>query len=351
MKLQNALLPILLGLHIVLINANHMQAEFSRSQQATLGQSIGNFGHSTGNIDQSSGNFGQSSDNFGIATENFGLTSDNFGLSTGNFGQSTGPFDQASGNFVQSSGNFGQTTGSVDQSSGISDRSSGNFGQSFGQFEQSFVNSGQRSTGNFGQSTGNFGQSTDNLGQSTSNFGQQQSTGNFGQQSRRLMGPSNFAMSAPSTVDFFNSNLQLDNIMPSAEIGPSANARIQGMGQGGGRSRGGRHQMMTPRRGVPNGGIQEDPDFIRRILGSTTIGRELRMGELGLPRHGGAGQGERHANGLLDGWDGNPQTLQQVSRGWADPFRGQPIPQVPIGFSGNFGAISGFSAFSNRLFR
>ena len=71
----------------------------------------------------------------------------------------------------------------------------------------------------------------------------------------------------------------------------------------------------------------------------------------GLPRHGGAGQGERHANGLLDGWDGNPQTLQQVSRGWADPFRGQPIPQVPIGFSGNFGAISGFSAFSNRLFR
>lgn len=62
----------------------------------------------------------------------------------------------------------------------------------------------------------------------------------------------------------------------------------------------------------------------------------------GLPRHGGAGIGERHADGRNSGWDGNPQTLTtQYQNSWSDPFQGQPIPQLPIGFNGDFSSVSG----------
>lgn len=58
--------------------------------------------------------------------------------------------------------------------------------------------------------------------------------------------------------DFFNQNLQLDTVAPHIGIG------------GGSR----------PSSGF-RGGIREDPDFVRRILGSTVAGREMRMGERG----------------------------------------------------------------------
>lgn len=63
----------------------------------------------------------------------------------------------------------------------------------------------------------------------------------------------------------------------------------------------------------------------------------------GLPRHGGAGIGERHANGLLNGWDGNPQTLTQFqfTDSWSDPFQGRPVPQIPFGFTGDVGGLFG----------
>lgn len=102
--------------------------------------------------------------------------------------------------------------------------------------------------------------------------------------------------------------------------------------------------------GGVHSGIRDDPASIRRILGSTVIGRELRMGEMGLPRHGGAGIGERYSDGIADGWDGNPHTLRNRHHGgWSDPFQGAQIPQVPIGFSGDFGALGGvFSHFGGR---
>ena len=56
--------------------------------------------------------------------------------------------------------------------------------------------------------------------------------------------------------DFFNQNLQLDSIVGSP------------MSFGGGS-----HGMR--------GGIRDDPTMVRRILGSTVAGRELRMGERG----------------------------------------------------------------------
>ncbi|KAL4227856.1 hypothetical protein ACF0H5_013294 [Mactra antiquata] len=87
---------------------------------------------------------------------------------------------------------------------------------------------------------------------------------------------------------------------------------------------------------------QGDPEFIRRILGSTVAGRELRMGEMDLPRHGGAGIGERHADGMLNGWNGNPQTLTtQFQDPWTDPFRGGPV-QFPPGFGSPFRGGSPF---------
>lgn len=63
------------------------------------------------------------------------------------------------------------------------------------------------------------------------------------------------------TVDVFNRNLQLDSV---------------------GFRRGGRTSSSGGSRGSFMGqGIQEDPDFVRRVLGSSVAGRELRMGEMG----------------------------------------------------------------------
>jgi len=62
----------------------------------------------------------------------------------------------------------------------------------------------------------------------------------------------------------------------------------------------------------------------------------------GLPRHGGAGIGDRHANGMLNGWDGNPQTLTtQFQDSWSDPFQGRSVPTIPFGFTGDIGGIFG----------
>ncbi|XP_045215489.1 collagen alpha-2(I) chain-like isoform X2 [Mercenaria mercenaria] len=156
------------------------------------------------------------------------------------------------------------------------------------------------------------------------------------------------------TAEFFNTNLQLDNVAPfrggsTRSRGFSGSTAPRGFGgssvtrgfSGSTASRGfgGSSSFSMPRGGQ---GIQEDPSFVRQILGSTVAGREMRMGERGLPRHGGAGIGEEYSDGRNNGWDGNPQTLTtQYQGGWSDPFQGRPIPQVPVGFSGDFGSIRG----------
>ncbi|XP_052797024.1 uncharacterized protein LOC128229261 isoform X2 [Mya arenaria] len=185
-----------------------------------------------------------------------------------------------------------------------------------------------------GQADAQFGSQT-----RSPSIGQSLDRGSSGRTSQGFIHQEQPRFPADTTVDFFNSNLQLDTIASRMDLG-------------GGSSHGsGRRSPPRSIGGVRRvaSGIQEDPSFIQRILGSTVAGRELRMGEMDLPRHGGAGIGERHADGLLDGWDGNPQTLMnQFNRGpsgpptWSDPFNGRRIPQVPVGFNGNFASIRGF---------
>jgi len=70
-------------------------------------------------------------------------------------------------------------------------------------------------------------------------------------------------------VDFFNRNLQLDTIASGSNFAPeAAQAFPSTFDRSGSRS-------FVPAR------VQDDPDFVRSILGSTVAGRELRMGEMG----------------------------------------------------------------------
>lgn len=55
--------------------------------------------------------------------------------------------------------------------------------------------------------------------------------------------------------DFFNQNLQLDSVVSGGRFGGSSRG-LRGRGR-------------------------DDPSMIRRIIGSTVAGRELRMGERG----------------------------------------------------------------------
>ena len=68
-----------------------------------------------------------------------------------------------------------------------------------------------------------------------------------------------------------------------------------------------------------------------------TVQKTIVMFCSGLPRHGGAGIGRAHANGMRDGWDGNPSTLGMFHHRWTDPLGGRALPP---GWNGDFNAIN-----------
>ena len=79
---------------------------------------------------------------------------------------------------------------------------------------------------------------------------------------------------------------------------------------------------------LQGGGLRALPMRIRKLIGSTKGGKVIIGGKDGFPRHGGAGPGENYANGLRNGWGGNPDLpVHQSVSAWTDPLGGLDFPR------------------------